>query len=229
MQASRVFVVSLMAVALSAGGSRAEEDAWRSVLREDGIEVHRRHVQGSRILEFRGRGVIDAPLGRLLGVLKDDAHRTEWTERCVDAHVIEQLDPRRMISYNRTSAPWPVADRDVVLLAETTVDVAARQVRVDFRSVQDARMPPRRGVVRMPLVRGHWYFTPQRGGAATFVEYQILADPGGALPVWMANLAAKQLPWKTILGMRRQAQRRQYPEFEAFLRQQPEYQSFTAP
>lgn len=44
-----------------------------------------------------------------------------------------------------------------------------------------------------------------------------------------ANVAAKQLPWKTILGMRRQAQRRQYPAFEAFLRQQPEYQRFTSP
>ena len=53
----------------------------------------------------------------------------------MDAHVIEQTNPRRMISYNRTDAPWPVADRDVVLLAETTVDVAYRAIA--FRTLRD--------------------------------------------------------------------------------------------
>lgn len=225
MLAARLATLSLLLLLGEASSARAD-DGWRLVHREDGIEIHRRQVQGTRHLEFRGRGVIDAPLPRLLGVLRDDARRSEWTERCVDARIIEQMGPRRVISYNRTAAPWPVADRDVVLLAETTADVAARVVRVSFQSVEDPRMPPQRGVVRMPLLRGHWIFAPQRGGAATYVEYQILADTGGALPVWMANLASKTLPLKTIQGMRRQAQRRQYPEFEAFLRQQPEYRGF---
>lgn len=202
------------------------EDGWEPIYRQDGIEVHRRTVQGSRLLEFRGRGVIDAPAPRLLAVLRDAERRTEWTDRCVESRLIEQVSPRVQISYNRTSAPWPVKDRDVVLRGETQVDPAGRHVRIAFHAVTDPRAPPRPQAVRMPALRGHWLFTPIDGGRRTHAEYQVLADPGGALPTWMANLAARQLPYQTIQGMRRQAQRRTYPEFEAWIRQQPEYQSF---
>ena len=205
------------------GAAPAAASEWQLVLRQDGIEVHRREVPGSRLLEFRGRGVIAAPLPRLLGVLRDVEHRTEWTERCIEAQIIEQRGERGQVSYNRTDAPWPVADRDVVLLGETRVDVAERRVRLEFRSVEDPRMPPRTGVVRMPMLRGHWHFTPIGGGAATEAEYQVHADPGGALPTWIANLAARQIPLKTLLGMRRQSQRRSYPAFEAWIREQPEF------
>lgn len=206
--------------------------AWEAILNKDGIEVHRRQVEGSKLLEFRGRGLVNAPLPRLLAVLQDADRRIEWNDRCTDSRLIQQVTPRIQISYNRTQAPWPVADRDAVLRGETSVNTKDKTVTVSFHSVDDPRMPPQKGVVRMPHLRGHWHFTPVYAPGAkvpltTYAEYQVHADPGGALPIWMANAASKQIPYKTLLGMRRQVERRTYPEFEKWLKEQPEYEAFT--
>jgi hypothetical protein len=36
------------------------------------------------------------------------------------------------------------------------------------------------------------------------VSYQIHADPGGWVPVWLANLTVVRMPFKTLRGLRRQ-------------------------
>jgi len=66
------------------------------------------------------------------------------------------LSDSEKVVYNRTHAPWPVADRDAVLHNIARFDAAAERVELDFWSVEDAKEPPVKGVVRMPFLRGHW-------------------------------------------------------------------------
>ena len=87
-------------------------------------------------------------------------------------------------------------------------------------------MPPVKGAVRMPFLRGHWILLPVGGG--TDVEYQVHADPGGSLPEWIANLASKKLPLLTLTGLRKQAKVRSYPEFEAQIANSTEAKQLTA-
>src|SRR5687767_557011 len=107
---------------------------WELVRSDAGITVHRRSVSGSALHEFRGVGVVEAPIAVILGVLNDAEHRTEWMKEAAANVRVERRGPYSEIFYSRTRAPWPVSDRDVVNLARTTFDVRARAVRVDFRS-----------------------------------------------------------------------------------------------
>src|SRR6185295_665744 len=97
------------------------------------------------------------------------------------------------IFYSRTGAPWPVADRDVVNVAHTTFDANKHMVHLEFASTTHPAWPPQKGVVRMPSLRGHWNMWPEHGGAWTRIEYQLHADPGGALPVWIVHLVSQQI------------------------------------
>jgi hypothetical protein len=90
---------------------------------DDGILVHRRTVAGSKLHEFRGVAVVEAPIASLLGVLDDSEHRTEWMKEAVANGRIERVGAFDEIFYSRTRAPWPVADRDVVLQATTTLQI----------------------------------------------------------------------------------------------------------
>jgi len=98
-------------------------------------------------------------------------------------------------------------------------DEAARKVELDFWSVDDAKAPPVKGVVRMPFLRGHWILWPSADGRTTRVEYQVHANPGGALPNWLVNYVSRDLPFKTIEGLRAQVKRRHYPDFEAHMKE----------
>ena len=196
---------------------------WEKVSNSDGILVERRTVPGSSLKEFRGRGVVDAPLPRVLAVLQDAPHRSEWMSDCSSSYVIEENhDSRTQIAYHRTKAPWPVADRDSINRAQIRLDVENRRIVLPFEGIEHPKGPPVKGVVRMPFIRGHWILSPVRGGKATEVEYQVHANPGGSLPDWIANLASKKLPQQTLIGLRRQVKFREYPALEAEIVSSPE-------
>jgi uncharacterized membrane protein len=218
--------VLALAVAVTASEVRAENvGPWQQVRDEAGIRVQRRMVEGSNLHEFQGRGVIDAPLTTVLAVLHDVGSAPEWMHKCAAAHVVQHIDDRHEVVYNRTAAPWPVSDRDAVLSSEAVFDARTHEVRINFWSVTDPKEPPVRGVVRMPSLHGHWILSPVNGGRATQVEYQVHADPGGSLPGWIVNMASKEIPFQTIASLREQVKRRHYPEYEKWIMSTPEYQS----
>ncbi|MCU1280684.1 MAG: Collagenase [bacterium] len=206
-----------------AGDARADDGAWEQVSNKDGIVVQRRSVTGSKLKEFRGRGMIQAPIGRVLAVIRDADRRGEWMPSCSDSHLVEEnVAARTQIAYHRTKAPWPVSDRDSVNRAEMFVEPGKQRVYLPFEAITMPKIPPVKGVVRMPSMRGHWILIPVDGGRATDAEYQVFANPGGILPDWLANLASKTLPRETIAGLRKQVGKVDYAAFEAQVAASPE-------
>lgn len=216
-------VGGLLGLVLAAPVCAQTADAWRFVRDDDGIVVHRRPVEGSSLDELRGTGVVDAPIAAVLGVLQDTERGKEWMFNCVDSATLERNDDGSYVVYNRTSTPWPLADRDVVVRGRRVFEPT--RVRVAFESIDFPVRPPTEGVVRMPFLRGHWILVPEARGEATRVEYQMHANPGGALPTWVVNGFAKSLPYETIRKLRAQVVRRRYPEVERALLQRPDYRT----
>lgn len=226
-QLVRARTSGLVALALLASTALAHADGgngpWEQVSNKEGILVERRSVEGSNLKEFLGRGVIEAPIARVLAVIRDANRRAEWMPACADSHLVEEdLTSRVQIAYHRTKAPWPVSDRDSVNRAEMLVEPAKHRVYLPFVAIAHPKVPPQKGAVRMPVLRGHWILVPVDGGRATEAEYQVFANPGGSLPNWLANLASKTLPRETIAGLRRQVKRAEYPAFEALIASSPE-------
>ena len=207
------------------GTARANgEGPWEKVSDTDGIFVQRRTVEGSNLKEFRGSGLIAAPIGRVLSVMRDAPRRVEWMPECSGSYVVEEDEKALVqIAYHRTRVPWPASDRDSVNRAELHFDPALHRVVVPFEAIDHPKAPPVAGVVRMPFLRGHWILVAVEHGAATRVEYQVHADPGGVLPDWIANFASKSLPRETIAGLRKQVTRAAYPAFEAEVLRSPEW------
>ena len=224
----RCLLAAVLALAAAVTAPEVHADntgLWEQVRDEVGIHIQRRKVEGSSLHEFQGRGVIEAPLPTVLAVLHDVGSAPEWMHKCVAAHVVEHIDDRHEVVYNRTAAPWPVSDRDTVVSSEAVFDARTHEVRIDFWSVTHPKEPPVRGVVRMPSLRGHWILSPLNAGRATQIEYQVHADPGGSLPGWIVNMVSKEIPFQTIARLREQVKRRHYPEYEKWIMSTPEYRA----
>ena len=213
------FVAASLGAPAIARADASKDESWQQIKQADGITVYRHVVEGSPLKEFRGRGTVDAPVAAILAVFNDVPHATEWMDSCNGSRSVADIGDSEKVVYNRTHAPWPVADRDAVLHNVARFDAAEHRVELDFWSVDDAKEPPVKGVVRMPYLRGHWILWPSTDGQTTRVEYQVHANPGGALPTWLVNYVSRDLPWKTIEGLRAQVKRRHYPEFEAHMKE----------
>jgi hypothetical protein len=221
----RLFVHASLFLAVTAllATPALADNPWELVSNKNGIVVDRRIVDGTKLKEFRGRGVIDVPLATLLAVFSDIDHAVEWMDSCRASSVVEDGGDRMKVVYNRTKARWPVSDRDAVLRNDVFFDEADGRVRIEFSTVQNDKAPPVKGVVRMPYLRGHWHLWAE-SPFRTRVEYQVHANPGGSLPEWLVNYVSKELPRKTIVGLAAQVKRRSYPDMERHIRTFPEVQ-----
>jgi hypothetical protein len=94
-------------------------------------------------------------------------------------------------------------------------------VRVHGRSAPDGssgcewsdlkgREAERKGVVRMPLLRGSWTIEPLDAARARVV-YQVAVDPGGRLPRWLVRRGAVGALPDVIEQVRRQLGRASAP------------------
>lgn len=198
---------------LSVWASAASAGGWEELLREDGVVVSGREVEGRSLPTFRGQGVVEGHLLEVLAVLSDTPRNVEWMHHCQESRMLKQISEFERIIYNRTTAPWPVADRDVVLRSRAEVDTEKRTVLIKFASIQSPLQGEVDGVVRMPSLQG-FYKLEALDLKRTRVTYQVDADPGGLLPDWLAARASRELPLHTLRNLRAQVEktRGQYVE-----------------
>lgn len=211
----RVVAWGLLGVGLSFHGLAAPgtKDAdWVPSGEKDGIRVFRRKVPGLAFDAFRGQGVVEAPLGKVLAVLADNTHRTEWVDRLKKSEVLEVVSAHESFIHQVFKLPPLVSNRDYVYHARTYREVGSRRVIVELRSEPHPRAPKPEGI-RAEL-RHSGYILEALDSGRTQVTVEIETDPKGWLPGWLVNLIQKSWPVKTINGIRKQVQKphiRAYP------------------
>jgi hypothetical protein len=192
----------LVTLALSLAASQAQ--AWEEISRKDGVIVSQKDVPDRGLPVFRGEAVIDAPIHRLLAILSDFDRHCEWMYGCKEARLLKAHSRTHLLSYNRTDAPWPVSDRDVVLECKVHIKPEAHTVLVNFHGVRSPLQPEVEDVVRIPTLRGYYRMTAL-GAARTRVRYEVDADPGGDLPDWVARMVSEDMPYNTLTNLRKRA------------------------
>jgi hypothetical protein len=206
----RAPIVATLALTSLLVAHRAAAAEWEQIISEKGIRVMKREVPGSSLVEFRGIGRIDAPMVKVAAVLRNSGREKEWMESCAASHVIRWRTPTHAIIYHRTQSPaFFISDRDMVVEATTTVFPELHKLRIDFHDVEDPKMPPIDEAVRLPHIVGHWDLI-RVDDQTTEVDYQVMADPGGAIPHWLVNWASERLPFHTIDRLRGQVKKDGY-------------------
>lgn len=216
-----IFSVLVLLVALGASAAASPvpvlpkaDASWEKVGESDGVLTHRKEVEGSDVVAFRGETVIDAPIAKISNVLIDTSRKKEWVFRIVEARDVRQLTQFERIEYNHTASGFfMVRDRDFVFRAKGEFDRAKNQATFTFKSVEDTSVPEQ-GPVRGDLKMGKYTLT-MLSPTKTHVVVEILADPKGSVPKWLVNLFQKSWPVKTLNGIREQCKKADVAENQA--------------
>jgi len=195
------------------------DSSWEEVGTDDGVTTHRKKVEGSDFVAFRGETVVNATLAKVANVLIDTPRKLEWVFRIREARDIRPMGPYERIEYNHTASGFfLVKDRDFVFHAKADLDKAKQQLVFNIRSVEDAGMPVT-NKVRGQINEGRYILTSIDGGKRTHVVVEIHADPKGSVPKWLVNLFQKSWPVKTLRGIAKQCEKpdvAEHPGIKAF-------------
>jgi hypothetical protein len=200
----RSLYVAAATVALFVGTAAFADAPWSLAKESDGIKIYVREVPGSRLREFRGEIELTTDGERVVEVLQDAESFRKWMPDVVTSDLL-QLTATEQFHYVENAAPWPVAHRDGVyhFTYSRSEDTGAAVTTVKVEAVPN-HVPAVKGKVRIPRADGYWKLVPTSTGVA--VTFQMHADPGGAIPSWLANQTVVDTPFKTLQALRQYVQ-----------------------
>jgi len=182
--------------------------AWEIELEEEGIKIYTQEIEGSSFKAFRGEVLVKTSLRNLVAHHTDIEQMKNWLQDCIESEIIQKVSGRDFYIYQRTSAPWPVSDRDYVLHSRIDQDPETLIVTMNFEaSTQFSKSDE--DCVPVTKLTGFWRFTPKQNGMV-YVEYETHADPSGNLPSWLANSFVIDQPLGSLTKLRKRVEANTY-------------------
>ena len=194
----RVFLVLLLSLAAAADEPKWERKGFDCERPEKGchivtccqygLAVYTREKPGVDVKEVKAVGQVDAPPEKVFEVVTDYEHQVGNMPYVEKQQVFARSD--KDVTF------WAVADfpmvsrRDWILKSRLEKNLPGGVWRAAWDPVEVPNAPvPGEGVVRLKINTGSWTMEPIDGGKRTMATYQLLTDPGGSIPTFIANKA----------------------------------------
>ncbi|MDQ3046645.1 MAG: START domain-containing protein [Bacteroidota bacterium] len=176
------------------------ESNWKLKKVSEGITVYVREIEGSPFKELKSSVQIKTSLSSIVSLLNDWQSYPQWVYRCEQSKTLKIISPFEIIHYQSITAPWPVDNRDFVVKVKLEQDPLSKIVTQKSSSIPDYIVPAK-DHVRITQFKAEWILSPLKNGMVN-IEYRLLVDPGGTIPVWLVNLAMVEGPFETMLNMK---------------------------
>lgn len=168
---------------------------------QDGIKVYTCHTDTSRFKSIVAEFDLHTTQDQLAQFILDVAGYTRWQYNTIEAKSIKIISGSEQIYRTVVEAPWPVADRDMVVNIKVRHDQSNRGMMITTES-QAGILPPVNGFVRVPSSRGVWTVR-QKNKNQLHIKYTMQIDPGGAVPVWLVNWVCAQAPYQSFKNLKK--------------------------
>jgi ribosome-associated toxin RatA of RatAB toxin-antitoxin module len=202
------FSICIITPASSSSGK-----GWKQVIKKNGIQVFTRPVRGSEVDEFKAVTLISSEIEVLGEVMRDVPAQPQWIADCSHAKVVKKIGKNILFIYSIYKTPWPVTDRDTLIKTVTKVDPKNRWFTIYMNSVRSPLVPVRSDKVRIKKLKGRWVFKKIKNKMVK-VTYCLTVDPGGSLPLWLANRTSKDSPYTTLSNLKRMVKLSKYQKKE---------------
>jgi hypothetical protein len=194
-------IVILILVHLTAGSVLAQDYENCSLKKDsNGIKVYSCKTEKSAYKVIKATFTLESTIDEYLKLVRDVDNYKNWHYKSSNARILKHNSPNDIIYYTQIEAPWPVSNRDLILHLELIKNKTSGSLSVLLNSLPEY-LPEQEGLVRVPYSSSTMILNPVDTNTIE-VDYTILVNPGGSLPVWVVNLVSAQGPYETFKKLR---------------------------
>jgi hypothetical protein len=195
----------LALIVLLASPCHASE--WQSVLNtSDGIQIFEKESGDSGLIEFRGNGVVEAPLPLVATVIFDTDRRREWIKGLAESRILRREGRDDYIEYDHIDMPIFFEDRDFVSRIQIHFDRSEKELVFHYQPSDDPSAP-HTGYLRGEMLNMTFHLSSIEHDTKTRVDAEFLCDPKGWIPKWLVNYFLKDWPKITFRNLRKEVLR----------------------
>ncbi|KAF6096029.1 phosphatidylcholine transfer protein [Phyllostomus discolor] len=173
---------------------------WQLLVETSGISIYRLLDQQTGLYEYKVFGVLeDCPPAVITDVYMDLDYRKQWDQYVKELY--EKECGGQTVVYWEVKYPFPMSNRDYVYIRQRQeLDVGGRKIYVVLaQSVSVPQFAERPGVIRVKQYKQSLAIESDgKKGSRVFMYY--FDNPGGQIPSWLINWAAKnhrRIEWDT--------------------------------
>jgi len=175
------------------------QDPWKLEVDKKEVQVYTQIVEGFPIKAFRATSIIDGSSDQILDILLDIEGYSEWVANCKTTTLLSK-ENKIQYFHMEIATPFPAEARDLVQGSEVVkIDSETTELRI---TNHPEMIEPKEGMIRMPKSDGGWTLK-QINDSTTFVQLEMMNDPGGTLPDWLVNSLITGRPFKTMSNLRK--------------------------
>ncbi len=209
-------------VLLVAPGHASE---WQSVINtSDGILIFEKEAGDSGLIEFRGNGIVEAPLPLVATVIFDTGRRREWIKGLAESRILRREGKDDYIEYDHIDMPIFFSDRDFVSRVQIGFDPSVKELVFHYLPSDDPTAP-HSDYIRGEMLNMTFHLSSIDHERSTRVDAEFLCDPKGWIPKWLVNFFLKDWPKITFRNLRKEVLKSDIsvdPRFSELLKQETE-------
>lgn len=189
-----------LAAAAALWPPRIDADAlWHVLSDRDGMVVERRLHDGSAFYEVRATAHSPLPPAAIFETIWKQREHPQFVPYLKRLDLLAESADERL-AYEQVAVPL-ARDRDYTIRLLRRVDPETQRYEITFVTANEAGPPPDKGHVRVTEIRGRWLIEPGRDGKGSRVRYEVLSQPGGAIPTWVVNRVQGEAAAKLVRAM----------------------------
>lgn len=178
--------------------------AWDISKNKDGIKVSTRYTKESNLKEFKAEMEVNAPLNKFIIIMEDVSTYPTWMHNCQEAKILKTINKNERITYLVNGASWITQQRDMVIHSKIIRQPATKEILIQLDGKPDF-IPPQEDFIRVPRVKGYWRFISINSNKTRAI-YQLILEPGGSIPNWLANTTVVDTPFSTMTNLKKLAE-----------------------
>jgi ribosome-associated toxin RatA of RatAB toxin-antitoxin module len=190
--------LSFLFFVILTGISEPTETDWKLESDKEGIRIHTRFSGKSDFKEFKGEVVVDAPISTIAQLIADVERYPEWCYKTSLVTIIEKDSTTTRYFY---VSETPAFLKKRVGFFETRRNENPQTGEITFSLRNYKSSTPLSGdMLLIPIMDGYWKLTPLSNGKV-HLTMQMLTEPGGIIPAWLANLVVVDSPYVTLKNL----------------------------
>lgn len=172
---------------------------WVLATQQQGIAVFVKTEAGSKIKALRLNCELDANLSQVVALLLDIPASVNWMPHTRSCFITRQIAADELYYYTEVNLPWPLNNRDFVTHLRVLQDADTKVVTINAPAVPEP-VALRKGIVRIRQSKGCWTIKPLDKDHVQ-LQYDLMVDPGGAIPPSLINYFATDAAVEVIKNM----------------------------
>ena len=169
---------------------------WKLEREQNGIKVFSADVKGAVYKATKVECTLVGNYAKLIAILSDVPKFSKWIYNSKNNRLLQKQSAHDFIYYTETSLPWPLSNRETVIRVRMNTDSLPKFMTISG-TAEPGHVVKNADLVRVYQYKANWKLTMPSANTI-HIHYELVLDPGGSIPGWVANMFTDKGPFETF-------------------------------